>query len=152
MVQRIPLPLTVSCFSKIQIGITFLVPAHTGSPGQRSVKRAYVCVCLTYLLARTIKSLRRRAGSMRGMPASRHACPSGDLLAVLSRRRRRSPVAGRAGSINLCPCRPTDQRRRPLHRRLSGGHSMVTGHTRTRTHSDSQKHNNNKYIYAHTPV
>ena len=27
-----PLPLTVSCFSKIQIGFTFLVPAHLGSP------------------------------------------------------------------------------------------------------------------------
>ena len=35
--------LTVSCFSKIQIGFTFLVPAHPGSPGQRAVKR--VCVC-----------------------------------------------------------------------------------------------------------
>jgi len=39
MAQRIPLPLTVSCFSKIQIGFTFLVPAHPGSPGQRAVKR-----------------------------------------------------------------------------------------------------------------
>ena len=38
------LPLTVSCFSKIQIGFTFLVPAHPGSPGQRAVKR--VCVGL----------------------------------------------------------------------------------------------------------
>jgi len=26
--QLMPLPLTVSCFSKIQIGFTFLVPAH----------------------------------------------------------------------------------------------------------------------------
>ena len=42
MAQRIPLPLTVSCFSKIQIGFTFLVPAHPGSPGQRAVKRVYV--------------------------------------------------------------------------------------------------------------
>jgi len=43
MSQRMPLPLTVSCFSKIQIGFTFLVPAHPGSPGKRAVKR--VCVC-----------------------------------------------------------------------------------------------------------
>jgi len=43
-----PLPLTVSCFSKIQIGFTFLVPAHPGSPGQRAVKR--VCVCVLGLL------------------------------------------------------------------------------------------------------
>ena len=32
--QLMPLPLTVSWFSKIQIGFTFLVPAHLGSPGK----------------------------------------------------------------------------------------------------------------------
>jgi len=42
MAQLMPLPLTVSCFSKIQIGFTFLVPAHLGSPGKRAVKRVYV--------------------------------------------------------------------------------------------------------------
>jgi len=42
MAQLMPLPLTVSCFSKIQIGFTFLAPAHWGSAGQRAVKR--VCV------------------------------------------------------------------------------------------------------------
>ena len=42
MAQLMPLPLTVSCFTKIQIGFAFLVPAHPGSPGQRAVKR--VCV------------------------------------------------------------------------------------------------------------
>ena len=36
----------VCCFSKIQIGFTFLVPAHPGSPGQRAVKRVCVCVCV----------------------------------------------------------------------------------------------------------
>ena len=41
MAHLMPLPLTVSCFSKIQIGFTFLVPAHPGSPGQRAVK--WVC-------------------------------------------------------------------------------------------------------------
>ena len=41
--QLMPLSPTVSCFSKIQIGFTFLVPAHPGSPGQRAVKRVYVC-------------------------------------------------------------------------------------------------------------
>ena len=39
MAQLMPLPLTVSCSNKIQIGFTFLVPAHLGSPGQRAVKR-----------------------------------------------------------------------------------------------------------------
>jgi len=42
MAQRIPLPLTVSCFSKIQIGFTFPILAHPGSSEQRAVKR--VCV------------------------------------------------------------------------------------------------------------
>ena len=42
MAQLMPLPLTASCFSKIQIGFTFLVLAHLGSPGKRAVKR--VCV------------------------------------------------------------------------------------------------------------
>ena len=41
--QLMPLPLTVSCFSKIQAGFTFLVPAYPGNPGQRAVER--VCVC-----------------------------------------------------------------------------------------------------------
>ena len=44
MAQLMPLPLTVSCFSKIQIGFTFLVSAHPGSPGKRAVKRVCVCV------------------------------------------------------------------------------------------------------------
>ena len=46
MAQLMPLPLSVSCFSKIQIGFAFLVPAHPGSPGQRAVKRVCVCVCV----------------------------------------------------------------------------------------------------------
>ena len=44
--QLMPLPLTVSCFTNIQIGVTFLVPAHPGSPGKRAVKRVCVCVCV----------------------------------------------------------------------------------------------------------
>ena len=42
--QLMPLPLTVSCFSKIHIGFTFLVPAHPDGPGKGAVKR--VCVCM----------------------------------------------------------------------------------------------------------
>jgi len=50
MVQLMPLPLTVSCFSKIQIGFTFLVPAHPDSPGQRAVKRVCVLSDLVILM------------------------------------------------------------------------------------------------------
>jgi len=42
--QLMPMPLTVSCFTEIQTGFTFLVPANPGSPGQRAVKR--LCVGL----------------------------------------------------------------------------------------------------------
>ena len=58
--QLIPLPLTVSCFSKLQIGFTFLVLAHPGSPGKQATKRVCVCVCIIYLLTHnsTVKKLR----------------------------------------------------------------------------------------------
>jgi len=48
MAQLMPLPLTVSCFSKIQIGFTFLASAHLGSPGNRAVE--LVCAALPFLL------------------------------------------------------------------------------------------------------
>ena len=48
MAQLMSLPLTVSCFSKIQISFTLLVPAHLGSPGQRAVKGC-TCVCACVL-------------------------------------------------------------------------------------------------------
>ena len=50
MAQLIPLPLTVSCFSKIQIGFTFLVPAYSCSPGQKAIKRLCVGVSSLTLL------------------------------------------------------------------------------------------------------
>ena len=49
MAQLMPLPLTVSCFSKIGIGFTFLVPAHPGSPGKRPLS---VCVCVCVCVCR----------------------------------------------------------------------------------------------------
>ena len=45
MTQLMSLPLSVSCFTKIQIGFTFLVPALVSSPGKKAVKRC-VCVCV----------------------------------------------------------------------------------------------------------
>jgi len=48
--QLMPLPLAVSCFSKIQIGSTFLVPAHPGSPRKGPLNGCVcglcVCVCV----------------------------------------------------------------------------------------------------------
>jgi len=55
MAQLMPLPLTVSCSSKIQIGFTFLVTADLGTSGKRAVKR----VCVVYLIynSQCLKSL-----------------------------------------------------------------------------------------------
>jgi len=49
MAQLMPLPVTVSCFSEIQIGFTFLVLAHPGSPRQRAINRVCDCVCVCVL-------------------------------------------------------------------------------------------------------
>ena len=58
MAQVMPLPLTVSCFSKIQIGFTFLVPAHPGSPGKMAVKQVYVFDgCFSFVCAPLIPFL-----------------------------------------------------------------------------------------------
>ena len=38
MAQLMPLLLTISCSSKIQVGFTFLVPAYPGCPGKEAVK------------------------------------------------------------------------------------------------------------------
>ena len=61
MAQLMPLPLTVSCFSKIQIGFTFLVPAHPGSPEKGPLNVcvcacARACVCVESLMVTTAKS------------------------------------------------------------------------------------------------
>jgi len=53
-----PLPLTVSCFSKMLIGFTFLVPALPGSPGQRAVKRVCVCYLSTLISSKSTKAER----------------------------------------------------------------------------------------------
>ena len=46
--QLMPLPLTVSCFSRIQIGFTFMVPAHPEKSRKRAVK--WVCVYVVVML------------------------------------------------------------------------------------------------------
>jgi len=50
--QLMSLPLTVSCFSKIQTGFTFLVPAHPGSLWQSAIKRVFVCMCACVCVGR----------------------------------------------------------------------------------------------------
>ena len=51
-----PLPLTVSCFSKIQTGFTFLVPAHLGSPGKGPLNRCELNRCVRMARSKTFES------------------------------------------------------------------------------------------------
>jgi len=59
MAQLMPLPLTVSCFSKIQIGFTFLVLAHPVTPRQNPVghKTVVVIVVVVVILHITLGHL-----------------------------------------------------------------------------------------------
>ena len=79
MFHLMPLPLTVSCFSKIRIGFAFLVPAHVGSPGKMDIKR--VCVCSLYSIC-TFSVLTLLVGWQEGHPACKKL--SGGVLAWLS--------------------------------------------------------------------
>ena len=54
MSQLMPLSLTVSCFSEIQIVFTFLVPSDPGSDRKRTVKRVCVCVCAQSLIKKRL--------------------------------------------------------------------------------------------------
>ena len=60
--QLMPLPLTVSCFSKFQIGFTYLVPAHLGSPGKGPLN---VCVCVCVCVNSVEKYKRLKAQEKR---------------------------------------------------------------------------------------
>ena len=73
MVQLMPLPLTVSCLSKIHIGFTFLIPAHPGSPGQGVI----IVVTISYVLITAIISFRLLNARFR------HSC----LVKVIKMRR-----------------------------------------------------------------
>ena len=59
MAQLMPLPLTVCCFSKIQIGFTFLVLAYPGSPGQRAVKCVCACACMRACVCSCVRACAR---------------------------------------------------------------------------------------------
>ena len=79
MFQLMPLPLTVSCFSKIQIA--FLVPARLGSPRKRAVKRVCVCVCIQpVFLLFAFSALTLLVGRQEGHPACKKQ--SGTVLAL----------------------------------------------------------------------
>jgi len=51
MAHLMPLPLIISCFSKIQIGFTFLVLSHPGNPGQSpECRKTDMCMCVLRII------------------------------------------------------------------------------------------------------
>ena len=109
--QLMPLPLTVSCFSRIQIGFTFLVPAHPGSPGQRAIK--WGCVCCGLLQSKMARfRLFTGAATESKVTASAalhlactHHCSTTSCRMV-------SVVQGRVDRCLTTPAAFTDNRRR----------------------------------------
>ena len=85
MGQLMPLPLTVPCFSKIQIGFTFLVPAHLGSPGKRAVKRMCVCVCVCYCCRQAVSDEGLRGSAASACVPRPRRLPGHSLLARSAR-------------------------------------------------------------------
>jgi len=81
-----PLPPTVSCSSKIQIGFTFLVPAHLGSPEQRAVKwMLTLIISLCFVASGTCLSCLREGAAPLQESGSRTRmdAPLGGICAVM---------------------------------------------------------------------
>jgi len=74
MAQLMPLPLTVSCFSKIQIGFTFLVPADPGSPGQRAIKQVCVRVIIMILAIQTVNLVQHQSAQKQDEANLKYNC------------------------------------------------------------------------------
>ena len=70
MSKLMPLPLTVSRSSKIQIGLTFLVPAYPGCPGKEAVK--WLLLLLLYLFIYAFSALTLLIGRQEGHPACKN--------------------------------------------------------------------------------
>jgi len=80
MAQLMPLPLTVSCFSKIQIGFTFLVLAHPSIVLDKGPLNVCVCVCVplpTYADNVALPAVARRCCSNQSICSPGQACGSG---------------------------------------------------------------------------
>jgi len=102
MAQLMPLPLTVSCFSKIQIGFIFLVPAHLSSPG-KGPSNGCVCVCcitLTRFLCVLYK------GKGKGSPYSVAERRVSELIPVLGSQRAGDVSHKPGGRLPVLSARP----------------------------------------------
>ena len=109
MAYLMPLPLTVSCFSKIQIGFTSLALAHPDSPRQGAVEQVCVCVCVcVYVRRRRLNGAEVLAlAAERSGPVSRSALNRTTVWPLSSDQTTRSPsydpvttVVGRSSAMH----------------------------------------------------
>ena len=114
MVQLMPLPLTVSCFSKIQIGFTFLVLVYPGSPGQRAVKLVCVCVCVRVCVCPSVRTCISACiwALPTGLSSTSSCCAALRVSTLLGRSTRLSICLPRTHAHHqdtLCRCSPSYQ-------------------------------------------
>ena len=94
MAQLMPLPLTVSCFSEIQIGFTFLVPAYPGSRGSGPLNGCVYCWICGISWAICTSAPRSRQTTM---PAPHHSVFTG-RMPFLPPNQQRQSTEGSEGS------------------------------------------------------
>jgi len=137
MAQLMPLQLTVSCFSKVQIGFTSLVPAHPGSPGQMATKRGCVCVCV-YALTSARSEVPRLDETSAGACLADDTAPVRVRASVAGTQLVARPDPGQRSREARTRTVHTDRRRRRLvhHAQLPvGARQLLTRQTLyTRTH------------------
>ena len=83
MALLMPLPLTVSCSSKIQIGFTVLVPADLGGPGKGPLN-VCVCVCVCVCACIPIGVVITVAGTRVNAAGSRYSTDTNESGASLA--------------------------------------------------------------------
>ena len=114
-----PLPLTASCFSTIQIGFTFLARAHPGSPGKRAVKRVYVNCNFRPTLSFRIKLYWLIGWSSCRRSRTRRATVTRMMTSSGTCRGRAASPGGVAASRSRCWCAGTSSTTRPSFRTFS---------------------------------
>jgi len=89
MFRLIPLPPIIYCFIKIEIGLTFLMPAYPGGPGKETVKRVPVYkIIYLMLIIRTTSVCGERAVPCNATVDGRLQGQTGVGCATNRRRRR----------------------------------------------------------------
>jgi len=125
--QLMPLPLNVTCFSRIQIGFIFLVPAYLASPGKRAVKGVCVRACVCYWCQCCVSVAERSRLRLVRVPSS------SELRGCCRQRARGTRVSGRRVG-HSSGRRAVRDHTVPVSRRPVAGSGLAAGHHRAVHH------------------